>query len=96
MNDPSNVVTLRRVSAGDNARPLPDTFPRQTPPNASTQLNQPAVDNTRSGLLAALDWLDSLSPTGLDGQNLSEIGFKNGSLIVDDQQRGKKWNFQNI
>jgi len=47
-------------------------------------------------LLAGLDWLDSLSLTGLDGQNLNEIGLKNGSLIVDDQQRGNKWNFQNI
>jgi uncharacterized protein involved in outer membrane biogenesis len=84
------------VSAGGNARPLPDTFSRRTPPNASTQLNQLAVDNTRSGLLAALDWLDSLSPTGLDGQKLSEIGFKNSSLIVDDQERGKKLNFLNI
>jgi hypothetical protein len=47
-------------------------------------------------LLAGLDWLDSLSLTGLDGQNLNEIGLKNGNLIVDDQQRGNKWNFQNI
>ena len=47
-------------------------------------------------MLAGLDWLDSLSLTGLDGQNLNEIGLKNGSLIVDDQQRGNKWNFQNI
>ena len=54
---PDGYVT---VSAGDNAWPLPDTFPYQTPPNASTHLNQPAVDNTRSGLLAAQDWLDSL------------------------------------
>ncbi|MDB5607235.1 MAG: hypothetical protein JWP25_4135, partial [Bradyrhizobium sp.] len=43
-----------------------------------------------------LDWLDSLSLTGLDGQNLNEIGLKNGNLIVDDQQRGNKWNFENI
>ena len=50
----------------------------------------------RSGLLAGLDWLDSLSLTGLDGQNLNEIGLKNGSLIIDDQQRGNKWNFENI
>jgi Protein of unknown function len=49
-----------------------------------------------SGLLAGLDWLDSLSLTGLDGQNLNEIGLKNGNLIVDDQQRGNKWNFENI
>src|SRR5947207_2201575 len=46
--------------------------------------------------LAGLDWLDSLSLTGLDGQNLKEIGLKNGSLIIDDQQRGNKWNFENI
>jgi hypothetical protein len=48
------------------------------------------------GLLAGLDWLDSLSLTGLDGQNLNEIGLKNGNLVVDDQQRGNKWNFDNI
>ena len=47
-------------------------------------------------MLAGLDWLDSLSLTGLDGQNLNEIGLKNGSLIIDDQQRGNKWNFENI
>jgi hypothetical protein len=52
--------------------------------------------DTASGLLAGLDWLDSLSLTGLDGQNLNEIGLKNGNLIVDDQQRGNKWKFDNI
>ena len=51
---------------------------------------------TPNGLLAGLDWLDSLSLTGLDGQNLNEIGLKNGNLIVDDQQRGNKWTFENI
>jgi hypothetical protein len=52
--------------------------------------------NATNGLLAGLDWLDSLSLTGLDGQNLNEIGLKNGNLIVDDQQRGNRWNFENI
>jgi hypothetical protein len=47
-------------------------------------------------LLAGLDWLDSLSLTGLDGQNLNEIGLKNGNLVVDDQQRGNRWSFENI
>ena len=82
---------------------LPATFPRQAAPGAvvSPQPNQPAAaapatDSPQAGLLAGLDWLDSLSLTGLDGQNLNEIGLKNGSLIVDDQQRGNKWNFQNI
>jgi hypothetical protein len=55
-----------------------------------------ATNSTTSGLLAGLDWLDSLSLTGLDGQNLNEIGLKNGRLIVDDEQRGNKWNFENI
>jgi len=49
-----------------------------------------------SGLLAGLDWLDSLSLTGLDGQNLNEIGLKNGRLVVDDQQRGNTTTFNNI
>ena len=46
--------------------------------------------------MAGLDWLDSLSLTGLDGQNLNEIGLKNGRLVVDDQQRGNQWSFSNI
>ena len=53
-------------------------------------------DSSQNGLLAGLDWLDSLSLTGLDGQNLNEIGLKNGNLVVDDQQRGNKWTFENI
>ncbi|MEA2912473.1 MAG: hypothetical protein QOJ15_4554 [Bradyrhizobium sp.] len=80
------------------------TFPRQAPgalPPATAAPASPAApsapaDNAQSGLLAGLDWLDSLSLTGLDGQNLNEIGLKNGNLIVDDQQRGNKWNFENI
>src|ERR1700681_2949542 len=80
---------------------IPATFPRQipgAPPGAAAPSSPaPAVGpDTPSGLLAGLDWLDSLSLTGLDGQNLNEIGLKNGNLIVDDQQRGNKWNFENI
>jgi uncharacterized protein DUF3971 len=80
------------------------TFPRQVAPPAAATPPSPArpaaapsgPESTQSGLLAGLDWLDSLSLTGLDGQSLNEIGLKNGNLIVDDQQRGNKWNFQNI
>ena len=82
---------------------IPATFPRQVSPSAAPAPppTQPSgvsagSDSTQSGLLAGLDWLDSLTLTGLDGQNLNEIGLKNGNLIVDDQQRGNKWNFQNI
>ena len=83
---------------------LPPTFPRNgvppppfgtapATPDASQAAPQPAA---QSGILQGLDWLDSLSLTGLDGQNLNEIGLKNGNLIVDDQQRGSKWTFENI
>jgi hypothetical protein len=88
---------------------LAPTFPRQLPgapqplgtaappPPGAISVPAPAAsDSAQSGLLAGLDWLDSLSLTGLDGQNLNEIGLKNGNLIVDDQQRGNKWTFENI
>jgi hypothetical protein len=85
---------------------MPPTFPRPapaSPPSATASPSAPAApppatapESTQSGLLAGLDWLDSLSLTGLDGQNLNEIGLKNGNLIVDDQQRGNKWTFDNI
>ncbi|KRR16563.1 hypothetical protein CQ14_30520 [Bradyrhizobium lablabi] len=95
------------VSAGDTAKPLATgvaskrdagmapTFPRAAPaPVQGAPATTP--DPTQNGLLAGLDWLDSLSLTGLDGQNLNEIGLKNGNLVVDDQQRGNKWTFDNI
>jgi hypothetical protein len=106
---PDGYVT---VSTGDNARPIatgvtsnrrlgaPPSLPADQPrsPQSSTQPAAVPVDGraAQSGLLAGLDWLDSLSLTGLDGQNLNEIGLKNGNLIVDDEQRGNKWNFENI
>lgn len=95
------------VSTGDTAKPLATgvaskrdaglapTFPRQLPAPAPG-VAAAAPDPTQNGLLAGLDWLDSLSLTGLDGQNLNEIGLKNGNLVVDDQQRGNKWTFDNI
>jgi len=58
--------------------------------------NASAAPDTTNDVLAGLEWLDSLSLTGLDGQNLNEIGLKNGRLLVDDEQRGSRWNFENI
>src|SRR3954454_22810840 len=95
------------VSAGDTAKPiatgvaskrdagLPATFPRPIP-GTPQGVAAPVGDSAQSGILAGLDWLDSLSLTGLDGQNLNEIGLKNGNLVVDDQQRGNRWTFDNI
>src|SRR6185295_338252 len=69
------------VSAGETAKPLATgvaskrdagiapTFPRQ-PPAPAQDAVATAPDTMQNGLLAGLDWLDSLSLTGLDGQNL--------------------------
>ncbi len=85
-------------SPGQPPAGLPPTVASPPAPTAQPAATAAVPDsrNTPSGLLAGLDWLDSLSLTGLDGQNLNEIGLKNGNLIVDDQQRGNKWNFENI
>src|SRR5580692_1925312 len=86
-----------QIAAGTPATPnVPPPPSSSAQPGATTTPAAPNSRDTTSGLLAGLDWLDSLSLTGLDGQNLNEIGLKNGNLIVDDQQRGNKWNFQNI
>jgi hypothetical protein len=103
-----NAKPLATGVASKKAAGIAPTFPRQIPgapppgaaapssPAAQPAPNGAAPDTAQSGLLAGLDWLDSLSLTGLDGQNLNEIGLKNGNLVVDDQQRGNKWNFENI
>jgi hypothetical protein len=97
-----NAKPLATGVASKKQAGIAPTFPRQVPGaplpgTAAPSSSAPAgPDNGQSGLLAGLDWLDSLSLTGLDGQSLNEIGLKNGNLIVDDQQRGNKWNFENI
>ena len=96
----TGVASKRMVGA----TPPPDLLQPAQPQTSQPQAAPPVVavsppappPTATSGLLAGLDWLDSLSLTGLDGQNLNEIGLKNGNLIVDDQQRGNKWNFENI
>lgn len=41
-------------------------------------------------------WIDSFEKGGLDGVALSQIGLKNGSLVVEDADTGRKWTFQDI
>jgi hypothetical protein len=45
---------------------------------------------------ALLAWFDGLGASGLDGQDLSELGLKSGNLTVDDQRDGKQWSFHDI
>jgi hypothetical protein len=41
-------------------------------------------------------WLDSFEKGGLDGVALSQIGLKQGSLVVEDAETGRKWSFKDI
>src|SRR4051794_30200097 len=90
-------VASKKQVAETPASPATSPAPgAPTPSSPSAPSSTSAKVPETSGLLAGLDWLDSLSLTGLDGQNLNEIGLKNGTLIIDDQQRGNRWNFENI
>src|SRR5579871_550616 len=88
-------VASKRAAAAASGSAPPSAMPVPIPPIPSPASGA-SSNSATSGLLAGLDWLDSLSLTGLDGQNLNEIGLKNGRLIVEDEQRGNKWNFENI
>ncbi len=66
--------------------------PVQTDVSAAAPRKGPNLD----GLLAALAWIDRVGETELSGYDLSEVGLKNGNLVVDDQQSGSKWTFSNI
>lgn len=93
----TGVASKRAAAGGGTYVPDQRAASAATAPVAPVPIAPPAGPGSmNSGILAGLDWLDSLSLTGLDGQNLNEIGLKNGILIVDDQQRGNKWNFENI
>ncbi len=81
------------VQAASNPPPLPF---QASPAPPTVPATSTASSNGAGGLLAALDWLDSLSANGLDGQSLNEIGLRNGVLTVEDQRNGGILNFKNI
>src|SRR5207342_2857486 len=67
-------------SSAAMAQPVSKTFLREAPKNFT----------------ALLAWIDSLRALGLDGYDLSEIGLKNGRVVVDDQRNGQQSVFENI
>ncbi|HEY0440435.1 MAG TPA: hypothetical protein VGD36_10210, partial [Xanthobacteraceae bacterium] len=59
--------------------------------------NAVAPAGEQPSLLATIvGWLHTLDAVGLDGQDLIEIGLKNGSLALDDRRTGKQLGFGNI
>lgn len=70
--------------------------PGDTPQPLAVPGEPAAVTPSAPGLLTVMNWLDTLGSKGLDGQSLNEIGLRNGSLLVDDQQSKTKFSFDNI
>src|SRR5262245_23301476 len=90
------------VFAGAGQRAIPSSPVIAAVPQAGMitgSLHAPPGDanaNQQSPLSAVLAWLDGLDALGFDGRDLTEVGLKNGAVVVDDQRSGKQWNFQNI
>jgi hypothetical protein len=90
------------VSTGATTRPLVTATPtdlaapapQAAPPNAPAAAQPPG--SGIDALLAALARLDGMSASGLNSYDLSEVGIKNGNIVVDDRQSGNHWSFENI
>lgn len=88
------------IPAGSRPAPAPATpaasgapVPSETPAPVAPS---PASFEAPAEFLGLLTRLDTFAATGLDGHNLSELGLKDGGLIVDDLRTGKRWNFADI
>jgi Protein of unknown function len=95
------------VFAGADKRPIVSAaVPRKpqvpAPSDTSVPAGTPASAEGASqagGLqefAAILGWIDNLGETGLDGQELREVGLKDGHLTVDDRRNGKQLSFDHI
>ncbi|HEV2957822.1 MAG TPA: AsmA-like C-terminal region-containing protein [Xanthobacteraceae bacterium] len=99
--EPDGQVTVfaggdqRVVAEPLRAPPAPGGAISAPPPAQAPAGPQPAAAAS-GGLASMLGWLDRLDALGLDGQGLTEIGLKSGSISVDDRRSGKHWEFVNI
>ena len=65
-------------------------------PSPGAAPSAPSSRSSLDNLGALLTWLDTVSKLGLDGHDLSEIGLKSGSLMVEDQRNGQQSKFEKI
>jgi hypothetical protein len=85
----------RPIAAPSLAPPVPDGAISMLPPAQAPVATRP-LPAAQGGLAGLLGWLDRLDALGLDGQGLTEIGLKSGTISVDDRRNGKRWEFANI
>ncbi|HXW24581.1 MAG TPA: hypothetical protein VEK73_07540 [Xanthobacteraceae bacterium] len=85
----------RPIAGPSLAPPVPEGAISILPPAPAPGAPKPAPAR-QGGLAELLGWLDRLDALGLDGQGLTEIGIKSGTIAVDDRRNGKHWEFANI
>ena len=94
------------ITAGRDATPITsadaagEAAGAVTPPGRASSKSQsrsaPVVIAQPFHYPELVRWLDSFEKGGLDGVSLSQIGLKQGSLIVEDDDTGRKWTFNDI
>jgi hypothetical protein len=91
---PTTALASRQAVKQDKIAPdqAAAAAPAAPPAPARSVLPRPPTDS----IAALLSWIDGISQSGLDGHDLRELGLKDGTLTVDDERTGKRWNFQDI
>jgi len=84
------------ISAGAKQQPIGTAPPAEATRTAAPPTVESASAAGPDMVAGALAWLADLDALGLDGQSLTEVGLKNGSLVVDDRRGGKQWKFDKI
>jgi len=95
---PIATATVPAAAPVNNQPPRPDksaSAASSTKP-ATAQSGQALPRPASESLAALLSWIDGIGESGLDGQELRELGLKNGNLSVDDKRTGKHWTFEDI
>jgi len=93
--DAAGTIDILTEPASSATTPVTGSVAVASAANATEQ-RVPAVEVTTNPLAALLAWVDRIDSLGLDGGALSEIGLKDGTLVVDDQRDGKRWTFEHI
>jgi len=85
------------IFAGADNRPLAIASPALAPPQPAENVTpQASLRNELMDVTGLMAWIDGAGATGFDGNELRELGLKNGNLLVDDRRNGKQWKFDRI
>ena len=85
------------IFAGADNRPLATASPTLTPAQPAEAVTpQASLRNELEDVAGLMAWVDGSGGTGFDGNELRELGLKNGNLVVDDRRNGKQWKFDQI